>query len=265
MIIPMLCDIAQTYLRRKRLLNAAGSYLSYRLALVTKRARIGFYPPAIMIEPTNICNLKCPLCPSGNGELMRPRGMMPLARFKSVIREVRDHSGMLIFWSQGEPFLHPEAFAMIDFAVKSGMYVLTSSNLSLEIDLMKLLDSGLQHLIVSMDGISPATYDQYRVNGDYELVLRNMKELIRLKKQLGSRHPYIIWQFIVMKHNEHEIPEVKRMAKELGVDKLELKTAQIYAQQDMQTYMPSDEKYARYQKRGGTYRIKADLLNRCRR
>ncbi|MDP2172539.1 MAG: radical SAM/SPASM domain-containing protein [Candidatus Cloacimonadaceae bacterium] len=265
MNVPMITDVLKTYLMRRRLPNAAGSYLSYHLSITTKRVWHGFYPPAIMIEPTNICNLRCPLCPSGNGGMERARGMMTIQRYKKIIREIRSHIGTLILWNQGEPFLHPDIYTMFDFAVKEGMYVLTSTNFSLEIDHIKLIDSGLQHLIISMDGISNTTYDQYRVNGDYDLVLHNMKELIRIKKLRHSRHPYIIWQFIVMKHNEHEIPAVKQMARRLGVDKLEIKTAQIYAQDDMQVFIPSDAKYSRYHKSEGEFRIKAELLNRCRR
>jgi len=259
----LLFDAGRAYLPPARMRSLAGSFLTYSYSLIQRRAYQPFYPPALMIEPTNLCNLRCSLCPSGNGTLKRPRGMMDMALYRDLINEIHRHIGVLILWNQGEPFLHPQIWQMINTAVQRGIYVLTSSNLSMPIDLQRLLDSGLQHLIVSMDGISAATYDQYRINGDFELVMRNMSDLIRLRGR--RRHPYIIWQFIVMKHNEHELPEIRRLARRIGVDRLELKTAQIYGEADMHRFLPQDEDFARYTYDNGNYRIKVKLLNRCHR
>ncbi|HOH60402.1 MAG TPA: aldehyde ferredoxin oxidoreductase, partial [Candidatus Cloacimonadota bacterium] len=96
--------------------NLAGIYTDYRLSLLTRRIRVKHLPPALMIEPTNICNLKCPLCPSGNGSLQRPRGMMSLDLFKGIVDQVMHSTGMLILWNQGESFLNPDFYAMIEYA-----------------------------------------------------------------------------------------------------------------------------------------------------
>jgi len=263
MKLRLLFDVGRAYPTPSRLKAAAGSWLAYRRSLLRGKAWQPLYPPVLMVEPTNLCNLRCPLCPSGNGNLKRPRGMMGMALFRQLINEVYRQIGMLILWNQGEPFLHPGIWQMINTAVQRDMYVLTSTNFSMPIDLQRILDSGLHHLIVSMDGISGATYDQYRVNGDFELVMRNMRDLVQLRGR--RRHPYVIWQFIVMKHNEHEVAEVKRLAKAIGVDRLEFKTAQIYHPEDMPRFLPQDGSFSRYHIENGEYRIKAELLNRCHR
>ncbi len=256
-------DIGKAYLTPARMRSAFGSLASYHWSLLSRQAWQPCYPPALMVEPTNLCNLQCPLCPSGNGMLQRPRGMMDVGLFRNLINEIYRHIGILILWNQGEPFQHPGIWQMINTAVQRDMYVPTSTNFSMPLDLQRLIDSGLHYLIVSMDGISAETYDQYRINGNYELVIQNIKDLIRLRGR--RRHPHIIWQFIVMQHNEHELPHVKEMARRIGVDRLELKTAQIYGESDMKRFLPKDQNYARYTEDKGKHRIKAMLLNRCHR
>jgi radical SAM protein with 4Fe4S-binding SPASM domain len=95
-------------------------------------------------------------------------------------------------------------------------------------------------------------------------VLEGTKELIKQKKALGSRTPHIIWQFVVFKNNEHQIEEIKTLGKNLGVDQIQLKTAQIYDFENNQNIIPSINKYARYKKNDqGVYTIKNKMLNQC--
>jgi MoaA/NifB/PqqE/SkfB family radical SAM enzyme len=262
--LPQNADLAIAYLKQERLANAAGSWLDYRRSVLTKRVIVNHYPPALMIEPTNICNLKCPLCPSGNGSLKRERGMMDPALFQSIVDSVHHKVGMLILWNQGEPYLNPEFNRMVRYAADKGLYTMCSTNASLSLDATAIIQSGLSKLIISMDGISKATYDQYRVNGDYDLVLQNMKSLVEAKRALRSATPQIVWQFIIMRQNEHEIDSVKRLAHEIGVDKLEFKTVQIYSTDDLR-FLPADHELSRYSAEGKDFQLKTKLLNRCRR
>ncbi len=256
--------LARALSRPIRLQNAIGSYLNYRLSLIRKRTVLKYFPPALMLEPTNICNLKCPLCPSGNGTLRRPKGYMPLSRYQNILEQIHTKIGMLILWNQGEPFLNRDFYEMIELASQKGIYTMTSTNASLSLDHERIVEGGLNKIIVSMDGISSSTYNSYRVNGNYELVLTNLEQLVKTKLKKRCRTPYIVWQFIIMGHNEHEIGAVKRLASELGVDKLEFKTAQIYEDKDM-LFLPQDAKYSRYNRTGGKFELKTKLLNRCRR
>lgn len=257
-------ELGAAFWGEERLRQLIGAYLDYQRSLITRKAYLRHYPPALMIEPTNICNLHCPLCPSGNATLTRPRGMMPLSLFQHVLDQVYSKIGMLILWNQGESFLNPEFISMIRYAATKGLYTMASTNASLPLDLEAIINSGLNKLIFSLDGITPESYNKYRVGGDFELVMSNLQALVDLKKSMGAAKPYIVWQFIVMRHNEHEIPRLKTLAKQLRVDKLELKTAQIYTAEDLH-YLPAKHRYSRYRKEGDSFELKTRLLNRCRR
>ena len=121
----------------------------------------------------------------------------------------------------GEPFLNPEIFKMIGYCVEKNVGTNLSTNLSVKnIDVEALIKSGLENLAVSLDGTTQDVYKKYRVRGNIELVFRNLKEIIKAKKNLKSKTPYIEWQFILMKHNYHQVEEAKRLAKQIGVDEL---------------------------------------------
>ena len=247
-----------------RLLNLIGNSRDLHLSNLSHKVLLQHYPPALMIEPTNICNLKCPLCPSGNGSLIRPRGMMSLNTFQSIVDQVAGKTGMLILWNQGESFLNPDFYAMLEYAAAQRIYTMSSTNASLKLDAERIVKSGLNRIIISMDGISEETYNDYRINGNYRLVLKNMQELIAAKKRLKRKTPIIVWQFIIMRHNEHEIPIVKAEAHKMGIDKLEFKTVQIYTKDDLK-YLPRNHKYSRYSYGEQDFQLKTKLLNRCRR
>ncbi len=257
-------SLAAAFLQDRRLINLIGSTVDYRLSLLFKRVILRHYPPAVMIEPTNLCNLRCPLCPSGNGTLTRKRGMMSLSGFQRIVDQIHHQIGMLILWNQGEPYLNPDFNQMVAYAAGKKLYTMTSTNASLPLDYEAIIRSGLDRIIISMDGISEETYNSYRINGDYSLVLDNMQGLIQAKKRLKSKTPFIDWQFIVMRQNEHEIPAVRKKAEELGVDSLDFKTVQIYKPEDL-VYLPKDHKLSRYHAEGRNFELANKLLNRCRR
>ena len=81
---------------------------------------------------------------------------------------------------------------------------------------------------------------------------------------MKSKTPHVVFQFLVVKPNEHQIPEVYKLAEELGVDQVVLKTAQIYDYENGSDLIPEQEKYSRYRKNSsGVYAIKNKLLNEC--
>ncbi|PID29861.1 MAG: aldehyde ferredoxin oxidoreductase [Candidatus Cloacimonadota bacterium] len=249
----------------KRIVNAAKNQMSLLLSNVFHRAVVWGNAPVIMIEPTNICNLRCPLCPSGNGTLKRAKGYMDLDLYKKIIDDVKDYAVEAVLWNQGEPFLHKDILEMIKYASDAGLFVLLSTNVNVMPDPEKLVRSGLDSLIVSLDGAEQETYNKYRINGNLQKVKENVQNLVSAKKKLNSVTPYLRWQFIVMKHNEHEIEEIKAMAKKSGVDKLELKTAQIYSKEDVFNYLPENPKYRRYKITGNNFELKFGIQNKCRR
>lgn len=249
----------------KRFANALINLLSYWLSVLTRKAIIWGYPPIVMIEPTNICNLRCPLCPSGNQELTRSRGMLDYEAFCKIIDEIAPYSFMLILWNQGEPFLNPDFTKMARYAHDKNLFLLVSTNANKLPNAKDIIHSGIDRLIVSLDGATQDTYNKYRLNGNLSIVLENVRKLIDTKHILNVKYPTIIWQFIVMKHNEHEIDEIKKLAKEIGVDQLSLKTVQIYSKEDIDNFLPTNPKYSRYKIKDNNFELKFGIQNRCRR
>jgi len=253
------------YMTVKRLLNLFKSYTSYYLSIVLKIPIVWGYPPILMIEPTNICNLKCPLCPSGTGQLKRPKGYMTLDTFKKTIKEVSPYTFMLIMWNQGEPFLNKDFIEMCKIAKQHNMLLLVSTNANLLPSAKEIVAAKIDRLIVSADGASQETYNKYRRNGELSIVVENIDAIIKEKNIAKSKLPKVIWQFIVMKHNEHELEKIKNITDKIGVDQLQLKTVQIYEKEDINKFLPNNPKYRRYKVRGNNFELKYGIKNRCRR
>jgi len=250
----------------RKVVNMTFLLLSYFVSRWLKRPVHWGSPWSISIEPTTSCNLRCPECPSGLRSFSRPTGMLEKTRFENLIKEISPDLGYLTFYFQGEPYLNPSFLDMVSVAKKYGIYTSTSTNAHyLKEDVArKTVASGLHRIIISIDGTTQETYEKYRIGGDFEKVIEGTKNLVRIKKEMNSSTPHIIFQFLVVRHNEHQIEELNVLAKEIGVDEVKLKTAQIYDFENGSDLMPLDPKYSRYEKKeGGKFRIKNPLLNHC--
>lgn len=246
--------------------NAARVLSAYYVSRITHRPALSALPISIAVEPTTRCNLRCPECPSGLRAFTRPTGMLKDDLFKKVINELAPALSYLIFYFQGEPYLNPRFLEMVQYAAGKGIYTATSTNAHfLDENLAKAtVQSGLDRLIISIDGTTQETYQQYRIGGNLEKVIEGTKNIIRLKKELKSKTPHVIFQFLVVRPNEHQVPDVYALAKKLGVDQVLLKTAQLYEFANGSDLMPLQEKYSRYKKNAdGTYGIKNNLANHC--
>jgi radical SAM protein with 4Fe4S-binding SPASM domain len=223
-------------------------------------------PFFVSIEPTTSCNLRCPQCPSGLREFTRPTGMLQNKLFESVIQQLKKHVHSLTFYFQGEPYLNPDFLNMVAFANKNGLYTITSTNahyLNEETAKQTVL-SKLDKLIISVDGVTQEVYEQYRIGGNLDKVIEGTKEILKQKKALRSKTPHVVWQFVVFKSNEEQIEAVKQLGREIGVDEVKIKTAQIYDFEHGHDLIPNEEKYARYKKNSnGQFEIKNKLLNQC--
>ncbi len=223
-------------------------------------------PISIGIEPTTSCNLRCPECPSGLRSFTRPTGMLDETLFRSLIDQLKDTLTYLTFYFQGEPYLHPKFLSLVKYASQQNIYTSTSTNAHYLTDKQArdTVESGLDRLIISLDGTDQETYQQYRVGGNIGKVLEGTRNILKWRKELRSKTPYVVFQFLVVKPNEHQVPEVHRLAKEMGVDNVLLKTAQIYDYQNGSDLMPTIDKYSRYKKSSdGTWAIKNELMNHC--
>lgn len=250
----------------KRVVNAAKIWTSYHQSKNQKKSNIKGLPISMAIEPTTACNLRCPECPSGLRSFTRPTGRLDINLFKKILTEVSDHLMYLTFYFQGEPYLNPEFLEMVRVASNHNIYTTTSTNAHFLDDenARSTVESGLNRLIISIDGSSQETYESYRKEGSLAKVLEGTQNMLKWRNKLNASSPKIIWQFLVVKPNEHQIPEVKQMAKRYGVDKVAFKTAQIYDYEKGNELIPTIGKYARYKQNGdGTYSIKNKWEDKC--
>ncbi len=260
-----ICNIISR-LTFKKAWNAVRLISSYYIAKQIKKPLHLGMPMSIAIEPTTACNLRCPECPSGLRAFTRPTGKLELTTFRSIIDQLTDHLLYLTFYFQGEPYLHPHFLDMVSYAAQKKIYTATSTNAHFLNDesARQTVVSGLDRLIISVDGTSQQTYQSYRVGGKLARVLEGAKNIIAWKKKLQSTKPYIVFQFLVIKTNEHQIPQLYRLAEKLGVHSVVLKTAQIYNYENGSPLIPLQNRYSRYEQQpNGTYAIKNQLKNGC--
>ena len=251
----------------RRALNMVRVYSSYHLSKWTKKSVQWGMPVSISFEPTTSCNLRCPECPSGLRAFSRPTGMLKKDFFRETIDQLSKELTYLVFYFQGEPYLNPDFLNMVQYAASKKIYTATSTNAHYlnGANAKKTIESGLDRLIISIDGTSQEVYQQYRVGGKLSKVLEGAANIVKWKKELKSKTPFIIFQFLVVRHNEHQIEEVNRLAKEIGVDQVRLKTAQVYDyENDPNKLIPTIEKYSRYRKgKDGQMKSKSGMGNHC--
>jgi len=254
-------------LTTRRLWNAAKVYSSYYITRLIKKPVQWGLPVSISFEPTTSCNLRCPECPSGLRQFTRPRGMLKNDFFTKTIDEIYKDILYLIFYFQGEPYLNKNFLEMVSYAHKKGLYTATSTNAHFLTDEMakKTVESGLDRLIISLDGTTQEVYQQYRREGNVEKVIEGARNIVKWKKELKSKTPFVFFQFLVVRPNEHQVEDVKRLAKEVGVDEVRFKTAQIYDyENDPNHLIPINEKFSRYKKnKEGKQIAKNKLHNHC--
>lgn len=251
----------------RRFINGAKVLSSFYISrLLNKPVQWG-YPVSVSFEPTTSCNLRCPECPSGLRQFTRPTGMLKNDFFRKTIDEIHKELLYLIFYFQGEPYLNPEFLSMVKYASDKKIYTATSTNAHYLTDEIakKTVESGLDRLIISIDGTTQEVYQQYRVGGNLEKVLEGTRNIVKWKKELKSKTPFIFFQFLVVKPNEHQVEDIKHLAKEAGVDEVRFKTAQVYEYEtDPNNLIPNIDRFSRYKKNAdGTYTAKNKLANRC--
>ena len=251
----------------RRAWNAGKVLSSYYISKITGKPVQWGYPISISFEPTTSCNLRCPECPSGLRAFTRPTGMLKNDFFRQTIDQLSKDLLYLVFYFQGEPYLNPAFLDMVKYASDKGIYTATSTNAHYLTDenARKTVESGLDRLIISLDGTTQDVYQQYRVGGKLHKVLEGARNIVKWKKELKSKTPFVFFQFLVVKPNEHQIEDVKRLAAEIGVDEVRFKTAQVYDyENDPNKLIPTIEKFSRYRKnKSGKMEIRNNLNNHC--
>ena len=238
--------IAIKYGNLRRFKNFILTKLSKRLKL---RKVLG-YPTTLMLEPDNFCNLKCPLCPTGQGLIKRKKETLNFEKAKIILDSISPEIFHLRLWNWGEPLLNKDLFKIINYAKKFNLFVNTSTNAFFltEENAKKIVRSGLDELIISLDGASEETYNKYRKEGSFKQVINSIKEINKQKLIQKRKFPKIKLQFIIMKHNQHEINKIINIAKEIGVNKLFFKSVGVMdkeVKEDINKFLPTDKKFIR--------------------
>ena len=253
------------YFTLKRAVNAVKIISSFHLSKIIRRPIVWGMPISYSIEPTNHCNLKCPECPSGLGILTRPLGLLKADDFKKLIDEISETGFYVQLFFQGEPYINKNLPEMISYAQSKKVYIAISTNGHFvnEKNVDLVLDNAPDKLIYSVDGLDEESYQRYRVGGTFEQADKGLRLLIRRKKERGLKKPFVEFQFIVMKHNEHQMEDVKNYCNDVGVDKLVYKTMQISSYENAVKFLPTDKKFRRYVLDENSFRIKNEIKNHC--
>ena len=247
-------------LTRSRLGNALRCYMSYALNRFGS-AHIAHSPLFVSVEPAAVCQLRCPACPVGlrHLDISTSRGLdktMSTEVWQRVLSEIRETAMIVQFYFQGEPLLNKDLPQMIREAHEAGLYTIVSTNAQAMTQEMAqaLVESGLDRIIISMDGLTDESYNAYRVGGSLEKCkealrwLREAKQLQTTSNNLKRSQTMIELQVLRLRSNEHEWSEFKKQYKALGADRLVFKTAQLYDYANGHPLMPSNPKYSRYVK-----------------
>lgn len=222
--LKVLAWLALRHMTPKKLRN----FLLVESEMLLRRRSLRGLPYFMKVEPTNICNLRCPLCPQVTG-YCQVKGSAPpvygklsFELYAKLIDELSPHLFCVLLYGQGEPFLAADIMRMIRYARERNLGTMISSNLNIARDgfAEEVVESGLEYLEVSLDGADQEAYAEFRVGGDFGLVRENLVRIVEAKRRLRRITPRVEWKFIVMRHNEHQLDQARRMAREIGVDYL---------------------------------------------
>lgn len=254
------------YLTLKRIFNLFKIGCSYILSFILKKDIHFGLPYAISIEISAICNLKCPQCVVGRQELKRQHPLMKMEAYKHILNKLPEEIFYINLYFQGEPLLNPEIYEMILLAKRKHCYVIISTNASLltENCCIKLINCGLDKIIVSIDGSNQRIYEKYRSGGNLQKVLIGIETLQRLKQETKKRLPKLEIQAIVFKTNEYDLENIRQIAINHHAESIVFKTAQIYDMEKYEELLPENSIYARYKKdKNGNYIIKSQNHSAC--
>lgn len=181
-------------------------------------------PLGIIVDPSNTCRLACPGCVhSARSESLKlfdwPDGTLPENLFSSLLKSYGPQALGVYFCNYGEPLLNLSTPKMIRAAKQYLMWTGLSTSLSVQrFDPDAYIKSGLDFMVLAIDGATQSIYERYRRNGNLETVLENARRLVEAKRRLQSKTPVISWNYLAFEHNAHEIRAAMRKARALGLD-----------------------------------------------
>lgn len=187
-------------------------------------------PFGLVVDPANGCNLACPGCVHSRGskELKLfdwDKGLLSEERFEALLQQFGTYAVNVRFYNYGEPTANLNTPKFIKLAKSYLIQTLVSINATVErFDAEAYVRSGLDFMLLSIDGATQPVYEQFRKNGHIELAFENILKLVDAKKRLGKETPILRWQYLAFEHNAHEIPAAREIAAALGVDQFTVET-----------------------------------------
>jgi len=219
-------------------------------------------PGHYTFEVTNRCNLRCALCPTKHNDTDMPKGFMDLDYFKRLIDSVEKYAILLTFQNWGEPLLHPNIIEMVEYASQNSIFTVISSNFSQRLDssfLERLMHSGLNVLHIDVDGTTQEVYERYRIGGNLDWVLDNLRKVVEIKSKSPGVSTLIETAMIVSSHNEHQLDDYRELMNRYKVDRVEVSRLQLNPNMSLE-WLPSLEEY-----RYNNYTIPDGPSNSCER
>jgi radical SAM protein with 4Fe4S-binding SPASM domain len=217
-------------------------------SLVVRSPYVFGMPTFVFIETGTYCNLRCPACRTGNGNLKRPKGNMALNDFKRVVDQVKKYVNTISLYFMGEPFLNPDIYGMIRYANDNGIFTTTCTNGEL-LEPQRLIESGLNEIWFQIGGLTEVSHSLYRVGGKLNKVKENIVKLTTLRKKLNKDIEMVIG-LIVMKHNEKSLKEFGSFCRDLDVDEGVKIIPRLYTIDQAERFLPEDKRFNRYDLEG---------------
>lgn len=247
-----------TWARRTNLLRSG-------LNLLHRRPKPWSWPIHLQVELSNVCDLQCPVCPTGRGLLRRKGQFMDMGLYERLMREAGKRLLSVFLWAWGEPLLHPQLEQALAIARGHGVLPLLSTNgqsLARPGVVDALVKQPPEYLIVAIDGLTQATQEVFRVGSRLDVILEGVRALREARDRAGQSRPLLHMRMIAMKHNLHEVSRARNFALEHGFDMLSIRGLSIIDDKDetFRKLAPDDEHMGAYRFKGGRRQSRTDFL-----
>ncbi len=217
--------------------------LLYNTAMAkARRTHPLMMPTHVSVEPTNVCNARCPVCETGNGSLGRRAGLLDTAHLRKLVDEIAPYTTTLMYYFMGEPFLNKNAYDQIRYARQQGLWVETCTNGDF-VDAEGIVYSDINQISFQIGGMCQETHGIYRVRSDLEKARTNLYALLEARRKVPDSNVRVDVGFIVMRHNEHEVPAFLRWAEEIGVDTANVVDPCVRNVVEGHAMLPKDRRY----------------------
>lgn len=221
-------DFGYNELEAKLFLLKISNLLIGKYQYINRYIHLISRPFGLIVDPANGCNLHCPGCvhsknANATRDFLWPPGNLREETFQDFLAQYGVFATNILFYNYGEPLLNKLTPKFIRMARLFLLNTSISTNLAIpNINFEELVLSGLDYMILSIDGGTKDTYSKYRRGGNFDVVIDNLKNLVLTKKRLKGYTPFLVWQFLCFKHNVHEIELVKNLSKEIGLNQLNI-------------------------------------------